>query len=302
MTIKEALNRIYTRYKLSPLDAEILLSLSTGKPKEYILAHPEKNLTKFQLKKYISFTKRRSTGEPIAYITKKKEFFGLEFFVNRNVLIPRPETELLVESLLEKISNAEYEIPDTILDVGTGSGNIIISIVKNIPKKIQNRINFIATDISKKVLGVAKENAKRHNVSRKIKFIQSNLLEYFLKNNKMRSRNFFIVANLPYVSPNTYDSNKNNLKYEPAGALISSEKGLMHYKNLFREIKNIWQTNHGIGITGFFEISPEQKPEIGRIIRKILPNIRTIFRKDLAGRWRCLELRIQSESNLEKNK
>src|SRR4030042_2358839 len=97
ITIQEILRKTYSQYKLSPLDAEILLSLSISEPKEYILAHPEKNLTKLQVKKYISLAKRRSTGEPIAYITKKKEFFGLEFFVDRNVLIPRPETELLVE-------------------------------------------------------------------------------------------------------------------------------------------------------------------------------------------------------------
>jgi len=108
MTIQEILHKTYSAYKLSPLDAGILLSLVITKPKEFILAHPEKKLAPAQIKKYFSFAKRRAKGEPIAYITGKKEFFELDFVVNKNVLIPRPETELLVEFALEKIQAKKY--------------------------------------------------------------------------------------------------------------------------------------------------------------------------------------------------
>ena len=165
MTIQEILRKTYSTYKLSPLDSEILLSLALAKPKEYILAHPENKISPAQIKKYYSFVERRSTGEPIAYIAGKKEFFGLDFIVDKNVLIPRPETELLVEHAIEKILNTKYGMPDTIIDVGTGSGNIIISIAKNLP--IKNKTNFYAVDISKKSLEVAKKNAKKIKLIKK---------------------------------------------------------------------------------------------------------------------------------------
>ena len=107
------------------------------------MAHPEEELNKSECKKFTVFVKRRSRGEPIAYIAGKKEFYGLDFIVNKNVLIPRPETELLIEYVLKKILDTEYNIPDTIIDIGTGSGNIIISIIKNIPDKISKENIFL---------------------------------------------------------------------------------------------------------------------------------------------------------------
>lgn len=294
MTIQEILRKTYLEYKLSPFDAEIILSLAIKRSKEYILAHPEKKLTRLQTKKITSFAERRFAGEPIAYIAGKKEFFGLEFRVNREVLIPRPETELLIEQVLKKIQNTKYpprrqagKIPDTIIDVGTGSGNIIVSIAKNIPSKIRKKINFYAVDISKESLRVAKANAKKHKVGKKIKFIQSDMLEYFLKN-KIKLKNIFIIVNLPYVSPALYEKNKNNLKYEPKQALLSRNNGLAHYTKLLKQIRSLI-TNHCLLI---LEISPEQKPEISRILKRLLPKAKIKFFKDLAGKWRAVEIKI----------
>jgi release factor glutamine methyltransferase len=284
MTIQEIKQKIYSKYKLSPFDTEILLSLALAKPKEYILAHPENKISPAQIKKYHSFSKRRSIGEPIAYIAGKKEFFGLDFIVNKNVLIPRPETELLVECALKK-----YKIPNTIIDVGTGSGNIIISIAKNIPSKIKNKTNFYAVDISKKSLEVAKRNAKKNKIDQKIKFIQSDMMEYFLKN-KVKLGNIFIVANLPYVSPEIYKKNNDNLKFEPRNALLSGNKGLDHYMKLFQQIKALCDKCYMLHVSCFVEFSPEQKSEISRIITRYLPKAKSEFFKDLAGRWRVAEL------------
>lgn len=281
------MRKTYSEYKLSPLDAEILLSLAGNMPKEYILAHPERTLTPAQTKKYFSFAKRRSSGEPVAYIVGKKEFFGLDFIVDKNVLVPRPETELLVERAIENIKNAKRDIFDAIIDVGTGSGNIIISMAKNIPNKIQKKINFFAIDISKESLQVAKANAKKYRLAKKIKFIQSDLLKYFRKN-KIKQKNILIVANLPYVSPKIFKQNKNDLKFEPETALLSRKNGLAHYIKLFEQVRLLLTVHFSL----ILEFSPEQKPEICRIIKKYLPKAGTIFRKDLAGKWRAAEIKI----------
>jgi release factor glutamine methyltransferase len=258
------------------------------------LAHPERKLKDKEYQKFILLAKRRSSGEPVAYLAGKKEFFGLDFLVNKNVLVPRPETELLVELSLAKILNTNYSIPDTIIDVGTGSGNIIISLVKNLPSKIQKKINFFAVDISKDALEVAKANAKRHKVEKKIKFIQSDLLGYFLKNKKSSTpKNLFIIANLPYVSPSLYCRNKNNLRFEPKGALLSRRKGLEHYENMFKQISRLLTIKH-FSLFAVIEISPAQKLKISRILRKHLPLAKVKFYQDLAGRWRAATIQISS--------
>lgn len=288
MTIQEIAQKIHSKYKLSPLDAEILLSLALQKPKEHALAHPEEKLAPAQIKKFSKFAERRSAGEPVAYITGEKEFFGLGFAVNKNVLIPRPETELLVELAIKKILNAECGIPEAIIDIGTGSGNIIVSILKNLPKKIQKKTNFFAVDISKRALTIAKVNAKKHGIDKKIKFIQSSLLEYFSKK-KNKFKDILVVANLPYVSQDIYKKNKINLKYEPKQALLSPEKGLAHYKKLFEEAGLLIADRRSL----ILEISPEQKSEIGRIIKRLLPQARIKFFKDLAGKWRAVGMEIK---------
>lgn len=316
MTIQKNLRKICSEYKLSPLDAEILLSLAIKRSKEYILAHPEKKLTRLQEKKFIVFAERRFAGEPIAYIAGEKEFFGLDFLVDKNVLIPRPETELLVEKTIEKINsffchpaldtgsssksqfktfldprwslsscNGDGDDNMAVIDVGTGSGNIIISIAKNIPSKIKNKINLYAVDISKKSLQIAKANAKRYKLNKKIKFIQSDLLEYFQPMTE-NFKNILIIANLPYVSPELYKKNKNNLKHEPKQALCSPKKGLAHYEKLIKQASLLFIDHYSL----ILEFSPEQKPEISRIIKEYLPKAQTKFFKDLAGKWRVVEI------------
>jgi len=304
MTIHETLRKTDSRYRLSPIDAGILLSLAAGKPKEFILAHPEKKLTPAQERKYRSFARRRSAGEPIAYITGKKEFFGLEFFVNKNVLIPRPETELIVESVVKKIQNTKYlpamlpaqggmqasRIPNALIDVGTGSGNIVISIAKNLPEKIRNEMKFYAVDISKDALRVASANARKHKIGKKIKFVQSDLLEYFLSNGKINAKNLFVTANLPYVSPDIYQKNKRSLKFEPRKSLVSGRAGLYHYIKLIGEIRKIVEKNCILHISCFMEISPEQKPLISPIFGQYFPKAKIRFFKDLSGRWRVMSV------------
>ncbi|MFA5925487.1 MAG: peptide chain release factor N(5)-glutamine methyltransferase [Parcubacteria group bacterium] len=291
ITIKDLLQNTALAKNLAPLDRELLLSLVLGKDREYVLAHPEKKLTAAQTAKFIQFAKRRLKGEPVAYICGKKEFYGLEFDVNKNTLIPRPETELLVEASLQRIMNYELGIRN-IIDVGTGSGNIIISIVKNIPANIRKKLNFYASDISGKALRVAQKNALKHKVNRSVKFIKSDLLKFALK--KKMKGNVIILANLPYVSSKLYKKNKKNLQFEPKEALISANNGLAHYTRLLEQIKILSDLRHALCVTCCFEISPEQRIPAKRFLLKYFRGAEVVFHKDLAGKFRILEINIET--------
>jgi release factor glutamine methyltransferase len=290
--------------KLSPLDAELILSFVIKKSREYLFTYPEKKLTTTQTAKFDKLTKRRLEGEPIAYIIGKKEFYGLEFKVDKNVLIPRPETELLVEASLQRIRNCELGIAN-IIDIGTGSGNIIISIIDNIPVKAINKMTFFASDISEKALRVAKINAKRHKVDRHIKFIKSDLLEFASK--KDLKGHILIAANLPYVSPKLYKENQKNLLFEPKNALISGEDGLAQYTKLLKQIRkisvmryalparNASRSDAGGCVTCLLEISPEQTSLIKQAIQKNFPVAGIKFIKDLSKKNRVVKFNISQK-------
>jgi release factor glutamine methyltransferase len=156
------------------LDGEVLLSFVLKKPKEYLFAHPKKQVDPKSEKAYLRLINNRLLGWPVAYLTKHKEFFGLDFYVDKNVLIPRPETEGLVELVLGslKIENRKLKI----LDIGTGSGCIIISLAKslyNLQPKTYNL--FYASDISRQAIKIARKNAKTHKT--KVAFGVGNLLK-----------------------------------------------------------------------------------------------------------------------------
>ena len=169
MNIENVLNKginILQSSKMSnpQLDSEILLSKSIKKDKKHIILNPKELLNSEQLDKFKSLIERRKKGEPIAYLINKKEFWKDEFFVNKDVLIPRPDTELIIEQVL-KIYSSGVQLQA--LDIGTGSGCILLSILKERP-------NFYGTgiDISKKSINVCKFNAKRLNLMNRVKFIK----------------------------------------------------------------------------------------------------------------------------------
>ncbi len=142
--------------KIDPLDLDLIIANVMGESRELVLMHPETLINKEQEKKIEKFIKRRLKNEPLAYILEHKEFMELDFKVDKSTLIPRPETELLVEKVLKDISASKKHYDLKILDVGTGSGNIIISLANNIVHKTHNKkIKFFSSDISKKSLGVA---------------------------------------------------------------------------------------------------------------------------------------------------
>jgi release factor glutamine methyltransferase len=241
------------------------------KPKELLYSHPETKLTKQQLLEFQNLIARRSQGEPVAYLQKTKEFYGLNFFVDKRVLIPRPETELLVEEVLKIIQSKNYK-PKTVADIGTGSGCIIISLAKNVAaSRKRQAVSFHATDISKPALAVAKLNAKKHKV--KIKFYHGDLFKP-LKNKKID----IITANLPYLD-NYYKSSKNpGLKFEPKTALEGYQQGLAVYEKLFRQMAGLKPKPKII----ICEFGPTQAKKMEKLIKKYLPQYRIIIKKDLA--------------------
>lgn len=276
-TIKDIL-KIY-HSQIDYLDLELLIAHELKKSREFVLAHPEHRLTPGQKSKVESLIKRRLKHEPLAYILGHKEFFGLDFKVDRHTLIPRPETELMVEEVLKlKPKNK------TLVDVGTGSGNIIIALAKNISPANE----FYATDISAAALKIARQNARLHKVDKKIRFFKGSLLAPILKstNYKLKTTDLIILANLPYLSKKIYAATGPNVKkFEPRSALFSPHDGLEHYEKLLLQIKN-----HKINPLIFLEISPEQKPKITTLIRSILPAAKPEFFRDLAGKWRLCKI------------
>ncbi|MFH1583421.1 MAG: peptide chain release factor N(5)-glutamine methyltransferase [Candidatus Falkowbacteria bacterium] len=274
------------------LEAEILLSKILKKPREFILAHPEKQLTKLQITNYKLLIAKRTKGIPIAYLTGHKQFYGLDFLVNRNALIPRPETELMVEETLSLITRSSQ--PATLIDVGTGSGCIIITLAKQLQTS-----KFIAIDISKKALMVARQNAKMHQVNKKIKFIKSNLLARFIHNSSFTiHHSLIILANLPYLTP-TQIKNSPSIKHEPKLALTAGSDGLKYYKQLFKQAKESQVASYGLrNIYILCEINPGQTAKMKQLIKRELPEASRQIKKDLSGLNRLAIISINTQSKL----
>ena len=290
----EATNKLKAKTKNPYLEAEILLSYVFKKPREYLLAHPEKKLTKIQITNYKLLITKRLKGVPTAYLAGYKHFHGLKFLVNKHVLIPRPETEMMVDEALYVTHNVKRV---TIIDIGTGSGCIIITLANllNVKSKIfppeadsprAENLKFYATDISKPALAVARKNAKLHKVDKKIKFLQGTLLEPIIKyKNKLKIVNckLIICANLPYLTP-TQIKKSSSIRYEPKLALGAGKDGLEYYLELFTQIKKETKSLRHRDLVSMLilcEIDPSQKSKIKQIIKKELPKARVQIKKDL---------------------
>lgn len=287
MTTIEQITAIVKESKISHLDVEVILAYVLKKSREFILTHPELKISSHQSSVIGKLIRRRLTGEPIAYITGHKEFYGLDFKLNKYTLIPRPETELIVDKTLALLENKLHDI--IVIDIGTGSGNIIISLTKN----SKTDTKYYAIDISNKALRIAKKNAKKHKAD--IKFFKGNLLTPIIKTLKLETRNstIIIVANLPYLSKEIFNAAPIDVKkFEPSSALYSPEAGLKHYRELLEQLKKIQIFNKKLMITALLEISPEQKIPISKLIKNILPKAKIKFTKDLARKWRIAKIKL----------
>ncbi len=262
---------------LDQRDLEIFISEIINKDKSFVITHPEYRLSLFQYLKLSYFVSQRKKGYSVAAIVGHKEFYNLDFFVNKNVLIPRPDTELMVEEAI-KIIGHELETKNTniiYIDIGTGSGSIPISVIKNLPKLTQT----YAIDNSSLALKVAKKNAATHKVG--IDFLHGNLLEPVLKNQPSLGTPCFITitANLPYLTENQYQSEK-SIQREPKNALVADKQGLALYEELLKQTKLLPDYCQ---LFLLLEIDPSQSENIIRLIQKYIPQSKIEIKKDLSG-------------------
>lgn len=279
-----------TSWQIAPEDFFLLLAEATSKEKVFLLAHPEYALSAEEETRVTGYFKRRLKHEPIAYITGHKEFYGRNFSVTRDTLIPRPETELLVEHVLNTTFNFQlstFEHID-IIDVGTGSGNIIITLTKELEEtSLVSDITYHALDISRATLTVAMQNAALHGVKDQITFLHSDLLQDFPLPEE-KNHHAVITANLPYLSERIYHESDPDVRdYEPKSALESGQDGLDHYRRLLGELAE--RTKHYQSLTVLLEISPEQSDAIREEMFRVFPGSTPEILPDLSGRNRLVQ-------------
>jgi release factor glutamine methyltransferase len=262
------------------LDASVLLAHISGKSRAHILAHPELELNHEQQNKLDDSLARLARGESFPYVLGKWEFFGNEFEVTQDVLIPRPETELLVEKAIAYLRKNQSAFQ--VADIGTGSGAIAISIARNVP-----HAKILATDISPAALNIAKRNAKNHAVEDQIKFVECDLLpnsEFRIQNSEFD----LLCANLPYI-PTMTMKQLSVFGREPTLALDGGLDGFDLYRRLFERLPR-WLSSRALILC---EIESTLGAEAIRLASDFFPRAEIHLHRDLAGKDRLLEILTQ---------
>ena len=250
--LNEGINILQKNKIANPqLDSEILLSNSIKRDKKHIILNPKEFLNSEQLGKFKSLIERRKKGEPIAYLINKKEFWKDEFFVNKDVLIPRPDSELIIEQVLKIYSKDDHL---QLLDIGTGSGCILLSILKE-------RSNFYGTgiDISKKSINVSKFNAKQLNLTNRVKFFHSSV------DNFNNGKYDVIVSNPPYIEQLSLKYlEKDVVNFEPKLALSGGFDGFSKIRKVINKASILIKKNGKF----ILEIGFNQKNKVIKILKE----------------------------------
>lgn len=270
MTIKEAIKYGSDLLKENKIEdysikVKILISFITGIKKDILINYEDVEILDNKLEIYIYNLNKIIEGVPIQYITKKQEFMGLDFFVDENVLIPQPDTEILVEEVLKisKLFNKKINI----LDLCTGSGAIAVSLSKYIKD-----VNIIATDISENAIEIAEKNAIKNNAENKIKFVVSDMFK------NIENKFDIIVSNPPYIETKEIEKLSKEVKNEPIIALDGGNDGIKYYKIIADNY------NKFLNIGGYLllEIGYNQ----GESVSKLFKN--SEIKKDLSGNNRVI--------------
>lgn len=308
--------------KTSPLprkEIEILIAFLLKKDREFLTTYPETIVNETTYKKLETLIKKRLAGWSSAVLIGQKDFYGLTFKVDKNVLVPRPETEIMVDEVVKLINQTEATKQSApkiatwkntaLIDIGTGSGAIIItsaSELKRVNRKQYQQTNFLGIDISPLALKTAKQNAAQNGLGQKIKFVKGNLLTPLINNKTINKnincrypnkKNFIsrliITANLPYLTPQQIKASP-SIQKEPLIALVAGSDGLKYYRELFKQLKGFCLINNLIprSLTVLCEIDPSQKIKIKTIVKKLFPNVSIEIQKDLAGKARLAIIKI----------
>lgn len=297
MLIKELLS-IGSKKLGKSLESELVLAFVLGMSREEVIAHDDVDVTAdVSIKLFLKYIDELACGKPLAYILKSKEFYGADFYVDERVLVPRPETEMLVDAVLGYLNERAFVDKDyvarvneeavsiaesidlgkdfRVLDIGTGSGNIVSAILRNFDNSVG-----VACDISRDALDVSRSNLEYHNLEDRVELVESDLLEAFDEGEEFD----VIVTNPPYVAEVASDGNfvadENVAKHEPAGALFAGKDGMDVYKKLVQQL-----VEKKIGFNLFAgEFGAGQKEAILELLNKnFVQGFEIEIRKDLAG-------------------
>jgi release factor glutamine methyltransferase len=307
MNIRNALREAMTRLESAAvpshaLAAELLLMHALNRDRTSLYTHPEDEIPAASLEKFQALITERASGTPTQYLTGKQEFWGLEFEVTPAVLIPRPETEHVIEVILERLGSAGKNVPLQIADVGTGSGCIAVALVHELPQA-----QIIATDISSAALEVAQRNAERHGVADRIQFIESNLFELLRNEGTLSTQRRenrpdagspdknagwqpalrnqtpqfdVIVSNPPYIPLGAGPQLQREVRgHEPAIALFAGEDGLAIYAPLILEAAQFLK-ERGLLV---LELGHNSLPGVMQILERSGAWTEIRVTKDLAG-------------------
>ena len=269
--LTEGLNILKKKSILSAkLDSEILMAKALGKKREYIILNNDKIIKEQNLEYFKQLVQERATRKPIAYLLKKKSFWNSEFDVNKNTLIPRPDTEIILEQVLKFTKNKNYL---NILDIGVGSGCILLSVLKE-------RKNFYGTgiDISRNSLDICKMNAKKLLLERRVKFFKSDVDKFAI------GKYDLIVSNPPYIKTSDLKYLESDvIKFEPKLALDGGLDGLSVIRKVIKKSSELLKKNGKF----ILEIGFDQKNKVIKLLNNKGFYINSTV-KDLANNDRCI--------------
>jgi release factor glutamine methyltransferase len=256
---------------MARLDAALLMAHALGISREQLAISPEKILNSEQIELFSLFVARRAQYEPIAYITGEKEFWSLDFYVTRDTLIPRPDSETIVEAALKKAPDRAK--PATLLDIGTGTGCLLVALLKELPNA-----RGTGLDNNKGALQVAQRNAERHGVSSRAMFLESHWCD------AIDGTFDLIVSNPPYIAETALTEVMPDVaRYEPMAALVAGEGGLDAYRALSPQVAR----RLNLGGTALFEVGRGQAEAVAELLEAQGLEVKAPV-KDLAGIARCV--------------
>ncbi len=264
-------------YHEARLQAELLLAHVLEIPRSVLLARLDEPVAPGIAARYAANVARRAQHEPLAYILGHTEFYGLDFVVDRRVLIPRHETETVVELALDAARHTGRIAP-VIVDVGTGAGVLALALAKNLAQA-----HVVATDISPDALAVARMNAARLNLESRVEFLQGDLLEPVAESFDL------LVSNLPYIPSQRFDQLPREVRaFEPRVALDGGEDGLAVMRRLLAQLGE----HTARGAVAFLEISEEQGKSAVELARQTLPRAAVTLHRDMEGLDRVIEIEL----------
>jgi release factor glutamine methyltransferase len=293
MTLAQALQQ--SAYVLSAngiedshIDARMLLGHAANLSPVQIYTEPEQTLSREEKDKLQKLIRRRLQHEPTAYILKHKEFYGIDFYVDSRVLIPRPETEILVDAALKFAGSRRYLTgPLLVADIGTGCGAIAVSLALNLPGS-----KVYATDLSSSALEVAKLNCENHKVTGQVTLLSGNLLQ------PLPEPVDLILANLPYIKNSELPSLSPEIaKFEPRMALDGGRNGLDYIRQLLEQVKE--QINTGGCL--LLEIGRNQEKDVSRLIHSCLNRVNIEYIEDLNGIKRVVKIELYTQFDKQRN-